>query len=115
MFYEDPLKDLNLLDGGVYEHKPSFLIEDAKKYLSFEKDKNELEKILVDETSDSELLKMAEIELKDLEMHYKKNEVVKYVDVQMVVCHISIFILGIHVQIFPLQKCCFCFHFNLLV
>ena len=29
LFYEDPLKDLNLLDGGVYEHKPSFLIEDG--------------------------------------------------------------------------------------
>ena len=50
------------------------IIEDAKKYLSFEKDKNELEKILVDENSDSELLKMAEIELKDLEIQYKKNE-----------------------------------------
>ena len=50
------------------------IIEDAKKYLSFEKDKNELEKILVDENSDSELLKMAQIELKDLEIQYKKNE-----------------------------------------
>ena len=50
------------------------IIENAKKYLSFEKDKTELEKILVDENSDSELLKMAEIELKDLETHYKKNE-----------------------------------------
>ena len=50
------------------------IIENAKKYLSFKKDKNELEKILVDKNSDSELLKMAEIELKDLEMQYKKNE-----------------------------------------
>ena len=50
------------------------IIEDAKKYLSFEKDKKELEKILVDENSDSELLKMAETELKDLETQYKKNE-----------------------------------------
>ena len=50
------------------------IIEDAKKYLSFEKDKKELEKILVDENSDTELLKMAETELKDLETQYKKNE-----------------------------------------
>ena len=50
------------------------IIEDAKKYLSFEKDKKELEKILVDENSDTELLKMAETELKDLEKQYKKNE-----------------------------------------
>ena len=46
------------------------IIEDAKKYLSFEKDKSELEKILVDENSDSELLKMAEIELTDLKTQY---------------------------------------------
>ena len=50
------------------------IIEDAKKYLSFKKDKSELEKILVDENSDTELLKMVEIELKDLENQYKKNE-----------------------------------------
>ena len=50
------------------------IIEDAKKYLSFEKNKNELEKILVDENSDYELLKMAETELKDLETQYKNIE-----------------------------------------
>ena len=50
------------------------IIEDAKKYISFEKDKNELEKILGDQNSDTELLKMAEIELKDLQIQYEKNE-----------------------------------------
>ncbi len=50
------------------------IIEDAKKYISFEKDKNELEKILGDSNSDTELLKMAEIELKDLQIQYEKNE-----------------------------------------
>ena len=50
------------------------IIEDAKKYISFEKDRIELEKILGDQSSDAELLKMAEIELKDLETQYKKNE-----------------------------------------
>ena len=50
------------------------IIEDAKKYLSFEKDKNELEKILADENSESELFKMAEVELKDLKTQFKKNE-----------------------------------------
>ena len=50
------------------------IIADAKKYLSFEKDKIELEKILKDKNSDKEFLKMAETELKDLETQYEKNE-----------------------------------------
>ena len=50
------------------------IINDAKKYITFEKDKNELEKILKDQNSDTELLKMAEIELKDLQNQYEKNE-----------------------------------------
>jgi len=50
------------------------IINDAKKYLSFEKDKNELEKILGDQNSDTELLKMAHIELKELETQHNKNE-----------------------------------------
>ena len=36
------------------------IIENAKKYVSFEKDKNELEKIFNDQNSDKELIKMAE-------------------------------------------------------
>ena len=50
------------------------IIHDAKKYISFEKDKNELEKIINDQNSDDELLKMAEIELKDLQIQFEKNE-----------------------------------------
>ncbi len=50
------------------------IIADAKKYLSFEKDKIELEKILKDKNTDKEFLKMAEIELKDLETQFEKNE-----------------------------------------
>ena len=50
------------------------IINDAKKYISFEKDKIELEKILGDQNSDTELLKMAETELKDLQIQYEKNE-----------------------------------------
>jgi len=50
------------------------IIDDAKKYVSFEKDRNELEKILGDHNSDVELLKMAEIELKDLQIQNEKNE-----------------------------------------
>ncbi|MBD1166641.1 peptide chain release factor 1, partial [Pelagibacterales bacterium SAG-MED07] len=45
-----------------------------KKYLSFEKDKIELEKILGDQSSDKELLKMAETEIKDLQTQFEKNE-----------------------------------------
>ena len=50
------------------------IIIDAKKYLSFEKDKIELEKILKEKNSDKEFLKMAETELRDLETQYEKNE-----------------------------------------
>ena len=50
------------------------IIDDAKKYVSFNKDKTELEKILGDHNSDVELLKMAEIELKDLQIQNEKNE-----------------------------------------
>ncbi len=50
------------------------IISNAKKYLSFEKEKIGLEKILGDQSSDKELLKMAETELNDLEIEYKKNE-----------------------------------------
>ena len=50
------------------------IINDAKNYLTFEKDKTELEKILNDQNSDKELLKMADVELKDLKIQYEKNE-----------------------------------------
>ena len=50
------------------------IIEDAKKYISFADDKNELEKLMGDQSSDKELSKMAEIELKDLQINYEKNE-----------------------------------------
>ena len=50
------------------------IISDAKKYISFEKDRNELQKILVEQNTDKELLRMAEIELKELEILHEKNE-----------------------------------------
>ena len=46
----------------------------AKEYLSFEKNKIELEKILADQSTDEELKKMAEIELNDLKEAFEKNE-----------------------------------------
>ena len=42
------------------------IIDTAKKYISFEKDKKELEKILNDQSSDDELKRMADVELTDL-------------------------------------------------
>ena len=42
------------------------IIEIAKNYIDFEKNKNDLEKILEDQTSDDELKKLAEKELFDL-------------------------------------------------
>ncbi len=50
------------------------IINDAKKYLSFEIDKNGLEKIINEKTSDEELKKMAETELSDLKLEHEKNE-----------------------------------------
>ena len=50
------------------------IIQNAKKYLSFEKDKIELEKILGDQGSDKELIEMAQSELESLKHQQEKNE-----------------------------------------
>ena len=50
------------------------IIESARKYLSFEKDQKELNKILNDQSSEKELLKMAELELNDLKSQLETNE-----------------------------------------
>ena len=50
------------------------IVEYAKKYISFEKDKLELEKILEDKNSDYELRKMAEVELNELKVQHEKDE-----------------------------------------
>ena len=50
------------------------IIEHAKKYISFENDKKDLEKLLEDQSSDDELKKMAEIELAELKTQYEINE-----------------------------------------
>ena len=43
------------------------IIECAKKYISFDNDKKELDKILEDSSIDDELKKMAELELNELQ------------------------------------------------
>ena len=50
------------------------IINQAKNYISFEENKNELEKILQDHNSDDELKKMAELELAELKIQFQKNE-----------------------------------------
>ena len=50
------------------------IISDAKKYISFDNDKAELEKILDDKASDKELIKMAEIELNEIISQFAKIE-----------------------------------------
>ena len=50
------------------------IIEDAKKYISFENDKLELEKILQDQGNDQELKNMAEKELEELKLQHEKSE-----------------------------------------
>ena len=50
------------------------IVNDAKKYISFDRDKLELEKILEDQNTDSELKKLAESELSELKLEHEKNE-----------------------------------------
>ena len=50
------------------------IVDIAKKYLTFENNKKELEKILEDQSSDEELKKMAENELIDLKSENQINE-----------------------------------------
>jgi len=50
------------------------IIENARKYLSYEKDKKDLEKILNDSSADKELKDMAELELLDLKTKFEINE-----------------------------------------
>ena len=50
------------------------IIGDAKKFISFEKEKKDLEKILHDQNTDQELIKMAEKELEELKIQFEKNE-----------------------------------------
>ena len=50
------------------------IIEDAKRYITYEKDKIELEKILQDQNTDQELINMAQTELINLKTRYEKNE-----------------------------------------
>ncbi len=50
------------------------IVEDAKRYLNYEKDKLELEKILEDQSSDQEFINMAQTELINLKIQYEKNE-----------------------------------------
>ena len=50
------------------------IIENARKYLSYEDDKKDLEKILNDNSADKELKDMAELELSDLKNEFEINE-----------------------------------------
>ena len=50
------------------------IIEDAKKYISYEDNKQDLQKILDDNSSDDELKTMAEKELNELNLEKEKNE-----------------------------------------
>jgi len=50
------------------------IIQNAKNYVSYENERNELSKILEDSSSDEELKKMAEIELEELKSNHDLNE-----------------------------------------
>ena len=50
------------------------IIGNAKKYISFENKKKELEKILEDSSGDEELKSMAKLELTELQFQHEINE-----------------------------------------
>ena len=50
------------------------IIHNAKKYISYENNRSELQKILDDKNSDIELIKMAELELSNLKLENRNNE-----------------------------------------
>ena len=50
------------------------IIQNAKKYISYKKDRLEIQKILEDKSSDEELIKMAETELNNLKLEYENDE-----------------------------------------
>ena len=50
------------------------IIDDIKKYYSYEKNKSDIQKILDDKKSDIELVRMAEIELNDLKLEKENNK-----------------------------------------
>ena len=50
------------------------IIGNAKDYISFQSEKEELEKILSDSSGDEELKKMAELELTELQNKHEANE-----------------------------------------
>ena len=50
------------------------IIKVAKFYISYEKNKKEIQTILEDKNSDPDMIKMAEVELNDLEIQNEKNE-----------------------------------------
>jgi peptide chain release factor 1 len=50
------------------------IIKEAKDYISFEKNKNDLEKIINDSSSDKEIKEIAYIELQEIIKKHKNNE-----------------------------------------
>ena len=50
------------------------IIQDAKKYISYDRDRSEIQKILDDKNSDVELIQMAQTELNDLKLENENNE-----------------------------------------
>ena len=50
------------------------IVGNAKDYISFQNEKEELDKILNDSSGDEELKKMAELELQELKNKYEENE-----------------------------------------
>lgn len=75
-------KDLssNKIDKKLFAEKSkeysnlNEIIKNAKKYISYEKNRLEIKKILEDKSSDEELIKMAETELNNLKLEHENNE-----------------------------------------
>ena len=74
-------KDLSsgIIDKKIFAEKSkeysdlNEIVENTKKYITYERDKLELEKILQDKNTDQELINMAQNELTNLKIRYEKN------------------------------------------
>ena len=53
------------------------IIKEAREYNQFEKNKSELENIINDTSSDTEMKDLAEIELAELQHKFQLNEIIK--------------------------------------
>ena len=84
LIYKHSLLEKNLSSGSINKNEfaekskeysdLNEIIKEAKEYNQFEKNKSELENIINDTSSDTEMKDLAEIELAELQHKFQLNE-----------------------------------------